>query len=364
MEGVEEMTSKASSNGKPVILLTGNTGYIGTIMTGFLKEKSFGVVGFDIGWFESNNFFLVSDSSKPDRQIIKDIRGISEDDLDGIDAVIHLAGLSNDPLGEINSGITDEINCLSTFKLAELCKKRGISRFVFASSCSIYGISSPEDFITEESVLSPLTSYAKAKVEAERALLKLADDNFHPVFMRNATVYGVSPRLRLDLVVNNLTAWAYLTGEIAIKSDGTPWRPIVHIEDFCRAFIAALKAPVDKIHCEVFNVGINEENYRVKEIAFEVQKKIPGSKVKILNETGGDERSYKVDFSKIKRALPDFEPRWNLEKGISELLEAYARHNLTLDDFNSGKYFRIKTIKSFMDSGRMDERLLLRGGAR
>lgn len=360
MEGVEEMTS----SGKPVILLTGNTGYIGTIMTRALKEESFGVVGFDIGWFESNVFFPVSDSSKPDRQIIKDIRGVSEDDLDGIDAVIHLAGLSNDPLGEINSGITDEINRLSTFKLAELCKKRGISKFVFASSCSIYGISSSRDFITEEGALSPLTSYAKAKVEAEKALTGLADGNFHPVFMRNATVYGVSPRLRLDLVVNNLTAWAYLTGEIAIKSDGTPWRPIVHIEDFCRAFVAALKAPTDKIHCEAFNVGIDEENYRVKEIAFEVQKKIPGSKVKILNETGGDDRSYKVDFSKIRKALPDFEPRWNLGKGVSELLEAYARHNLTLDDFNSGKYFRIKTIKSFMDSGRMDERLLLRGGAR
>lgn len=364
MEGVEKMTSKYSSRGKPIILLTGNTGYIGTVMTKLLKEESFSVVGFDIGWFEDNNFFAVSDYVKPDRQIIKDIRNISEEDLDGINAVIHLSGLSNDPLGEINSALTDEINCHSTIKVAKLCKKRGIERFVFASSCSIYGISSSEDFITEEGVLSPLTSYAKSKVDAEKGLAKLADDNFHPVFMRNATVYGVSPRLRLDLVVNNLSSWAYLTGEIAIKSDGTPWRPIVHIEDFCRAFIAALKAPAEKIHCEALNVGINKENYRVKEIAFEVQKKIPGSKVKILNETGGDERSYRVDFSKIKSALPDFEPRWNLGKGISELLEAYAKYNLTLDDFNSGKYFRIKTIKSFMDSGRMDERLLLRGGAR
>jgi len=358
------MTLSNFSNKKPVILLTGNTGYIGTVMTKLLKERSFGVVGFDIGWFDDNKFFDISDDSKPDRQITKDIRDISEEDLEGIDAVIHLAGLSNDPLGEINSALTDEINCRSTIKVAGLCKKRGIDRLVFASSCSIYGISSSEDFITEEGVLSPLTSYAKAKVDAEIGLAELAGDNFHPVFMRNATVYGVSPRLRLDLVVNNLSSWAYLTGEIVIKSDGTPWRPIVHIEDFCGAFIAALKAPAGKVHCEALNVGMNKENYRVKEIALEVQKKIPGSKVKILNETGGDERSYRVDFSKIKRVLPDFEPRWDLAKGISELLEAYARHKLTLDGFNSGRYFRIKTIKSSMDSGRMDGRLLLRGGAR
>ncbi len=364
VEGMEEMISRYPVAKKPVVLLTGNTGYIGTVMTRFLKEESFDVVGLDIGWFENNNFFTVSDSSKPDRQIKKDIRNISEEDLEGIDAVVHLAGLSNDPLGEINHSLTDEINCRSTIKLAELCRKRKIARFIFASSCSIYGISSSEDFIAEEGIVHPLTSYAKAKVEAERGLAQLADDNFHPVFMRNATVYGVSPRLRLDLVVNNLSAWAYLTKEIAIKSDGTPWRPIVHIEDFCAAFVAALKAPADKIHCEAFNVGINEENYRVSEIAFEVQKNIAGSKVKILNETGGDERSYRVDFSKIRRVLPDFKPRWNVKRGISELLDAYTKHNLTLDDFNAGKYFRIKTIKSFMGSGKMDKRLLLTGGDR
>lgn len=344
------------------ILLTGNTGYIGAIMTKFLKKESYYVVGLDSDWFSENSFFSLSEDTKPDRQIIKDIREINEGDLKGIAVVVHLAGLSNDPLGDINAQLTDEINYKATMRIAELCKNKGIERFIFASSCSIYGIAPRGAFIDEEGKLNPITAYAKAKVESERGLARLADDDFHPVFMRNATAYGVSPKLRLDLVVNNLLAWAYLTGEITIMSDGTPFRPIVHIEDFCRAFVAVIRAPIGVVHCQAFNVGINEENYQIKDIAKEIKNILPESKIKILNKTGSDERTYRVDFSKVKKMLPDFQPRWDLRKGTIELLEAYKKYNLTIDDFASGKYFRIKTVRSLIESGRMDRNLSLIGG--
>ncbi|MFH0771911.1 MAG: NAD(P)-dependent oxidoreductase [Candidatus Omnitrophota bacterium] len=338
---------------KPIVLLTGNTGYIGTVMTKLLKEQSYYVRGLDSDWFKDNYFFVVPEDSRPDKQIIKDIRNIAREDLDGVEAVIHLAALSNDPLGELNPGLTDEINHASAVQIAKLCKENGTKRFIFASSCSIYGKSGGEAPINEGSALNPITAYAKAKVDAEASLAALADNNFHPVFMRNATVYGLSPKLRLDLVVNNLLAWAYLTGEITIMSDGTPWRPILHIEDFCGAFIAALEAPPEKVCCQAFNVGQNEENYQVKDIAAAIREFLPEAKIKILNQTGPDERTYKVDFSKIKNTLDNFKPRWNLRKGIAELLEAYKKHNLTSDDFNSGKYFRLKSLKSLIEAGKL-----------
>lgn len=341
------------------ILLTGNTGYIGTVMTKFFKRESYYVVGLDSDWFEENAFFSPSEDARPNRQLIKDIRQVSEEDLDGIDAVVHLAGLSNDPLGEINPQLTDEINHRATIRLAKMCKKKAIKIFVFASSCSIYGISTPGVPIDESGKLNPVTAYAKAKVDAELGLAQLADSNFHPVFMRNATAYGASPRLRLDLVVNNLLAWGYLTGEITILSDGTPWRPLIHIEDFCRAFISVLRAPVDDIHCQAFNVGLDEENYQIKDIANEIKKALPRAKIKILNKTGSDERTYRVNFSKIRKLVPDFKPQWSLRRGIDELLEVYKKYNLTMDDFNSGKYFRIKAVKSLIDSGKMDKNLSL-----
>ncbi|KPK42626.1 MAG: hypothetical protein AMJ78_01755 [Omnitrophica WOR_2 bacterium SM23_29] len=352
-KGEGQVLSKAG----PVILLTGNTGYIGTVMTKFLRRESYYVVGLDGNWFRENLFFPVPEISKPNKQIIKDIRRLDKDDLKGVDAVVHLAALSNDPLGEIDLNLTDEINYRSTIRIAEICREIGVKRFVFASSCSIYGKSKSDVPVNEEGRLSPMTAYAKAKVNAEYGLAQLADRDFHPVFLRNATVYGVSPKMRLDLVVNNLLAWAYLTGEIRIMSDGTPWRPIIHIEDICNAFLATLKAPVEKVHCQAFNVGIKGENYRVKDIAFEIQKALPESKVKILNETGSDERSYKVDFSRFKNTLAGFRPKWNLKKGIEELLDAYKKYNLTFDDFKSDKYFRIRTVTSLLDSGKMNKNL-------
>lgn len=337
-------------------MVTGNKGYIGTVMTDCLKKSSYNVVGLDTDYFKDN--LLYPDIAKPDRQILKDIRKISEEDLEGVDAVIHLAGLSNDPLGELNPVLTDEINCLSTLRLARFAKNKGVRRFIFASSCSLYGISQTDKPVDENGGLKPLTAYARAKMGAEEGLLRLADKDFHPVLMRNATVYGVSPKLRLDLVVNNLAAWAHLTGEISIMSDGTPWRPIIHIRDFCNAFSAALNAPAESVHGEAFNVGLDEENYQVKNIAQKIQNALPGSRIKILNKTGGDDRSYRVDFSKIQRVLKEFQPKWDLKRGIEELLEAYRRHDLTREIFDSGRYFRIKAIRSLMENNRITKDLL------
>lgn len=349
---------------RKTVLLTGNTGYIGTVMTERLKKASYKVVGLDSGLFRANCLYAVRPGAAPDRQITKDIRHVACADLDGIDAVVHLAGLSNDPLGELNPALTDEINRESTVRLARLSKSKGIGRFVFASSCSIYGVSDSGRAVKEDGELRPLTAYAKAKVDAESGLAGLADDLFHPVFMRNATVYGLSPRIRLDLVVNNLLAWAFTTGEVSIMSDGTPWRPIIHVQDFCSAFIAALEAPDCRIHCQALNVGRDEEIYQVRQIAEEVRVAVPGSKVKILNKTGGDDRSYRVDFSKIKNVLPDFKPQWTLKRGIEEMLDAYRKHGLDQDKFNSDKFFRIRTIKSLIECGKLDKKLLLKEAAK
>ncbi|MBI3019412.1 MAG: SDR family oxidoreductase [Deltaproteobacteria bacterium] len=337
-----------------VILVTGNQGYIGTVMTKMLKEASYKVLGLDNDWFKEGYFFY-PDDILPDKQITKDIRHITDNDLDGVEAVIHLAAISNDPLGELNPCVTEQINTHATIQLAKLCKKRKIGRFIFASSCSIYGIVENGMPISEQGILNPQTAYAKAKVNAENQLKELANDNFHPILMRNATVYGSSPKLRLDLVVNQLAAYAYLTGEIRVLSDGTPWRPLIHIEDFCRAFMKILEVPKEKNY-QVFNVGINNGNYQIKDIAFEIQKSLPHTKIKIARELQSDERTYRVDFSKIKESL-DFKPRWNLKKGIMELIEDFKKNDLTLNDFKSNKYFRIRTIQSYLETKKMDKNL-------
>jgi nucleoside-diphosphate-sugar epimerase len=338
-----------------MILITGNTGYIGTIMTKFLQDNSYKVVGLDYDYYKGCEFYPANICHF--KQIVKDIRDISEKDLEGVTTIIHLAAFSNDPLGEINPLLTHEINYVASVKLAKLAKRLGIERFIFSSSCSLYGIASDDKPLTEEGRLNPITAYAKAKVEAEKEISKLADDNFHPVSMRNATVYGISPSLRLDLVVNNLTAWAYLTSKVAIMSDGTPWRPIIHVEDLCRAFLAVLEAPIEKIHNQPFNVGINEENYQIKDIAKQVEKIVPNSYVEILNKTGPDERTYRVDFSKLKKTLPQFKPIWNLREGVEELYQAYENFGLTQKDFQSPKYFRVRWITYLIESGILNHNL-------
>jgi len=338
-----------------MILVTGNYGYIGAVMTRFLQERSYDVVGLDSMYYQGCEFS--DDVALPSIQINKDIRTVDEKDLEGITAVIHLAALSNDPLGDVNPTVTDEINHEASIRLAELAKKAGIERYIFSSSCSLYGIAPDNKRLTETGEFNPITAYAKAKVDAERDIAELSSDYFHPTFMRNATVYGLSPCLRLCLVVNNLVAWAYLTGKVAIMSDGTPWRPLIHVEDLCRAFQAVLEAPLEMIHNQAFNVGINKENYQVKEIAGEVEKVVPGCQVEILNKTGSDERTYQVDFSKIKEAIPKFKPEWDLTRGIEELYNAYKNFGLDNEDFESPKYFRVRWIKYLLEKNKLDQNL-------
>ena len=338
------------------ILITGNNGYIGPVMAKLFQENGYKVIGLDSNYYQGCDFFPV-EKYIPSGQIIKDIRDVNEKDLEGISAVIHLAALSNDPLGELNPFLTSEINDKATINLARIAKKQGIKRFIFASSCSLYGIADDDIPISEEGKLNPITAYAKAKVEAEQGLSKLADDTFHPVYMRNATVYGLSPKLRLDLVVNNLTAYAYLTGRVTILSDGTPWRPLIHVEDFCRAYLAVLHAPIEKIHNQAFNVGQNRENYQVQEVARIVEEIIPNCRVEILNETGPDERSYRVDFTKIMTELSEFNPLWNIKKGVKELYHAFKKNGITLGDFESDQYFRVRKLKNLLETEALDNHL-------
>jgi nucleoside-diphosphate-sugar epimerase len=288
--------------------------------------------------------------------IRKDIRDVRVDDLGGFDAIVHLAGLSNDPLGDLNPDLTYEINHLASVRLAMLAKEAGVSRFLFSSSCSNYGAGG-EAMLNEESPFNPVTPYGKSKVLVERDVAKLASGRFSPTFLRNATAFGVSPRLRFDLVLNNLVAWAYCTGRVLIKSDGTPWRPIVHIEDISRAFLAILEAPIELVRNEAFNVGRNEDNYRVRELAEIVEETVPGTQIEYAADASPDKRCYRVDCSKIQRVLPAFRPVWDARLGAQELYETYKRIGLSVDDFEGIRYKRIAHIRSLMAEGALDEKL-------
>ncbi len=335
------------------ILVTGNNGYIGTILTPMLLSLGHEVVGLDSDLYERCTFGNAIPNVKT---IKKDLRDVEQEDVEGFDAVIHLAALSNDPLGDLNPDLTYQINHLASIKLAKLAKEAGVSRFLFSSSCSTYGAAG-EEMLTEEAEFNPVTPYGNSKVLVERDLTELADDNFSPVFLRNATAYGVSPRHRFDIVLNNLVAWAFSTGRVLIKSDGTPWRPIIHIEDISRGFIAALNAPREVIHNQAFNVGRNDQNYRIRELAEIVQRTVPGCKVEYAQDAGPDKRTYRVDFSKIARLLPEFQPQWDAEKGAMELYEAYRKCGLKLDEFEGPRYKRIDHIKMLLGNGLLDSTL-------
>ncbi len=328
------------------ILVTGHNGYIGTVMTPMLLEAGYDVAGLDSNLFERCAF-----SEAPDIPATrKDVRDVEASDLEGFDAIFHLAGLSNDPLGDLNPGLTDEINWKASVRLAELAKQAGVERFVFASSCSNYGAQGDAP-VDETANLNPVTPYGVSKVHVEQDVSKLADDRFTPVFLRNATAYGVSPRLRFDLVLNNLVAWAYTTGLVYLKSDGTPWRPIVHIEDISRAFIAALEAPSDVVRNQAINVGRTTENYRISELAEIVVDVVPNSRLEFAPDAGPDTRNYRVDCSKIERLLPDFKPQWTARKGAEQLLAAYEIMGLQADEFEGPNYRRIHHIKELMANG-------------
>lgn len=335
------------------ILVTGHSGYIGTILTPMLQEAGHDVVGLDSDLYERCTF---GDAMPRVEALRKDIRDVSSADLSGFDAVMHLAALSNDPLGNINPSLTYDINHIASVRLAELAKEAGVPRFLFSSSCSTYGAAGTE-MLTEEATFNPVTPYGRSKVLVEQDMAKLADDDFSPTYLRNATAYGVSPRLRFDIVLNNLVAWAYTTGRVFIKSDGTPWRPIVHIEDISRAFVALLHAPRELVHNQAFNVGINSENYQVRDIAQIVQKTVPNCELAFAADGEPDTRTYRVDFSKIARVIPEFQPQWTAEKGARELLDAYQQVGLTLEEFEGPRYKRIDHIKLLLSAGHLDANL-------
>ena len=335
------------------ILVTGHNGYIGTVLVPMLQADGHEVVGLDSDLYERCTFG--GDMPKV-RAMRKDIRDIEAADLEGFDAVMHLAALSNDPLGNLNPMLTYEINHKASVRLAQLAKQACVSRFLFSSSCSTYGAAG-EQKLTEEADFNPVTPYGESKVFVERDVAELADDDFSPTFLRNATAYGVSPRLRFDIVLNNFVAWAYSTGRVLIKSDGTPWRPIIHIEDISRAFIAVLNAPREAIHNQAFNVGRNDENYRISELAEIVKEIVPGCEIEYAKDAGPDKRTYRVDFSKIMETLPEFKPQWDARRGAQELYEAYQKTGLKLDEFEGPKYKRIDHIKKLINEGLLDETL-------
>lgn len=326
------------------VLVTGHLGYIGTVLVPLLLAQGHEAVGLDSDLFRGSTFGGAAGLQiQPIPELKKDIRDIAAADLAGFDAVFHLAGLSNDPLGHFNPALTHEINCLATIQLAKLAKQAGVSRFVFSSSCSNYGAGG-QDWLTEESPLHPMTPYGRSKVEAEQALNALADDDFSPTHLRNATAYGASPRLRFDLVLNNLVAWAFTTGRVYIKSDGTPWRPIVHIEDISRAFIAVLDAPREVVHQQAFNVGRNEDNYQIKAIAELVKEAVPNCNVEYALDGKPGPSCYRVDCSKIQHLLPHFQPQWTARKGVQQLYKLLKHTGLTLEEFEGARYNRIDHV--------------------
>jgi nucleoside-diphosphate-sugar epimerase len=289
--------------------------------------------------------------------IRKDIREAELSDVEGFHAIIHLAGISNDPLGDLNPECTYDINYRASVRLAKLAKQAGVGRFLFSSSCSNYGAAGADSILTEEAAFNPVTAYGQSKVLVEKEVSELADQRFTPVFLRNATAYGFSTRLRGDLVLNNLVGWAYITGMVRLKSDGTPWRPIVHIEDISEAFLALMEAPKDLVHNQAFNVGRTEENYQMRDLANIVMDTVPGSKVTFAEGAGPDKRCYRVNCDRIRNTIPAFKPRWTAREGARQLHEAYQRFGLTLGDFEGPTYMRIQTVKRLQSEGKLDSGL-------
>jgi nucleoside-diphosphate-sugar epimerase len=329
------------------VLVTGHAGYIGTVLVPMLLQSGHEVVGLDTDLFERSTF---SDGIAEIPEIRKDVRDVTVQDVKGFEAILHLAGLSNDPLGDLNPQLTFEINHQASVKLAKVAKQAGVQRYIFSSSCSNYGAGG-DDLLNEGSAFNPVTPYGTSKVLVEQDVAKLADNNFSPTFLRNATAFGVSPRLRFDLVLNNLVAWAYATGRVYIKSDGTPWRPIVHIADISRAFIAAMHAPIDLVHNEAFNVGRNEDNYRIRELADIVKETVPNTVIEYAPDAGPDKRCYRVDCTKITKVLPEFQPVWDARKGAVELHETYKKIGLVLEDFEGPRFKRIAHIRKLIEDG-------------
>ena len=338
---------------KKRVLVTGHNGYLGSVMAPHLVSNGFEVSGLDTGYFSECT--LVPDPGQIPA-VKKDLRDLTPGDLEGFDAVVHLAALSNDPIGNLNDSWTEEINYLASVKLAELAKAAGVRRFLFSSSCIMYG-SADTLIVNEESPLAPKTEYARSKVKAERALSALADGNFSPVFVRNGTVYGVSPRMRFDTVLNDLVGSAATTGKVTVHSDGKPWRPVMHVQDVARYFQAMLEAPIEKIHNQAFNAGTNELNHQIIELAQIAVKTVPGCKLEMVPKPGADQRTYKADFGKFARTFPDFQFKWNAASGAAELFDAFKRVGLTHADYTDKKFTRLKWLRHLMEGGRLNNNL-------
>jgi nucleoside-diphosphate-sugar epimerase len=335
------------------VLVTGHKGYIGSVMVPMLETVGHAVVGLDSDLYRNSTY---SENLSEVPEIIKDVRDIEKSDLEGMDAIVHLAGLSNDLLGDLNPQLTYEINHAASVRLAAMAKELRISRFVFASSCSNYGAAS-DGMQDENAVLNPVSAYAISKVLVERDLKDLADDHFSPVLMRNSTAYGVSPKMRFDLVVNNLTAWAYTTGQILLKSDGKPWRPLIHIEDIGLAVIAALETPRELIHNQAINVGMNSENYQVFQLAEFVKTTVPNCEIKFAEGAEPDKRNYRVDFSKYARIFPNHPLRWTVPQGVKQIYASYQKFGLQTEVYEGPKYKRVAQIKHLLSTGQLDQTL-------
>jgi len=335
------------------VLVTGHRGYIGVEMVPMLREAGFEVTGLDTGYFDDSDF---ANAPEPIPSLAVDLRDVTADHLRGFHAVIHLGALSNDPLGDLNPELTYDINLRASVNIAKAAKAAGLERYIFASSCSLYGAGA-DGHLTETAAFNPVTPYGESKVRTELEVAPLADSTFAPVFLRNATAYGVSRRLRADIVVNNLVGHAVTTGKITMTSDGSPWRPLVHIRDISRGVIAALTAPADAVRGQAFNIGRTPENFRVRQIAEMIAQIVPGSQATFAAGASPDARNYRVDFGKAETALPGFTPEWTLRRGIEELYEAYTRYGMTEQEFMGPRYYRLKVIKNRIDRGELDRSL-------
>jgi nucleoside-diphosphate-sugar epimerase len=338
------------------VLVAGDRGYIGAVLVPFLGAAGHTVEGLDLGLYEGCDIGPGPEDIGSRPRI--DLRDVEARHCAGYDAVICLAALSNDPVGHLNPAATYSINLDGTLRLAQAAKKSGVERFLFASSCSLYG-SAGSQAVSEEAELSPVTPYGETKAMAERELSRLADDTFSPTYLRNATAYGFSPRLRLDIVVNNLTAVAMTTGKVRLESDGSPWRPLVHVEDICRSFLAMLEAPRELVHNEAFNVGRAEDNVQVRDIAELVCAAVPGSHVTFASEAGPDLRNYRVDFSKLTTVFPDLRLRWSVPAGVDQLVQAYTDYGFSHEDFVSSSFVRLRRIQELLSAGLVDDMLRL-----